>query len=84
MLDFLSMSDWILHCSCSGNEGRGLRPSVANVCSRLITIPPSSTSLTALGLDSLNVSVAAGKYIWYTTNSSRYGNSLAPPLLLLC
>ncbi|XP_062513632.1 rRNA methyltransferase 1, mitochondrial-like isoform X2 [Corticium candelabrum] len=42
-----------------GNEGRGLRPSVVRVCSRLVTILPSSSSLSTLGLDSLNVSVAA-------------------------
>jgi 21S rRNA (GM2251-2'-O)-methyltransferase len=43
-----------------GNEGTGLRPSVADRCSRLITIPQSTTGLIPSGLDSLNVSVAAG------------------------
>ena len=41
-----------------GNEGSGLRTNVRRACNRLIEIPRSASS--AAGVDSLNVSVAAG------------------------
>ena len=42
----------------SGNEGSGISNDIVQECDQMLIVPQSSTTL---GLDSLNVSVAAGK-----------------------
>ncbi|XP_065830903.1 rRNA methyltransferase 1, mitochondrial-like [Oscarella lobularis] len=56
-----------------GNEGYGLRPSVANICSHLIHVPPSEGNQALnFGLDSLNVSVATGILVFRLKQEIEY------------
>lgn len=45
---------------CLGNEGKGISQEVLQLCDTLISIEPGQTLPN--GIDSLNVSVAAGNY----------------------
>ena len=52
-----------------GNEGSGLRTNVRRACNRLVAIPAGINK--AQGVDSLNVSVAAGILIHRSLRESR-------------
>ena len=51
----------ILFISILGNEGMGVREEILNICTQLTTVPSFSNSHLE-NLDSLNVSVASGRF----------------------